>query len=62
MAVYEKKLTRIQRIITRTFEILEPLMNSKLNRTVITLFMRNMKLGKVTKYLENLDISLENLG
>jgi len=58
MAVYEKKLTRIQRIITQVYEVLEPLMNSKLNRTFLTFFMRNLKFGKVTKYLENLDINL----
>ena len=46
------------RLLTQIFEIVEPIMNSPLNRKIITFFMRNIKLGKVTRFLEEFSISL----
>ncbi len=58
MAVYEQELTREQQMIIRIFEILEPLMNSPLNRKVMTFLFRNLKLGKVTRFLGDLDLMM----
>ncbi|NVM53849.1 MAG: hypothetical protein HWN66_09120 [Candidatus Helarchaeota archaeon] len=51
MAVYEKKLPRTMRLMTQIFEILEPLMNSRLNRKFMTFIIRNSKLNRVTRLL-----------
>ena len=58
MAVYEKELTLLQRIITRVYDILEPLLNSPLNRKIVTFLMRNLKLGKVTRFLGDVDLMI----
>ena len=58
MAVYEKDLTLIQRIITRVFEILEPLMNTPLNQKIIGFVFQYLKLGKVTRCLGEVDLLL----
>ncbi len=57
-AVYEKKLPFFERILTRLFEILDPLMNLRINRKIIMFIIRHIKLGKVTKYLEGMPLSL----
>ena len=58
MAVYEKELTLLQRIITRVYDILEPLLNAPLNRKIVTFLMRNLKLGKVTRFLGDVDLMI----
>jgi len=56
--VYERELPLNLRLMTRIFEILEPLMNHPLNRRVITFFMRYIRLEKVTKFLEGMKLEL----
>jgi len=52
MAVYEKKLPQTMRLVVRVFEILEPILNYSLNRRFITFLFRNLKLGKVTRFIK----------
>ncbi len=61
LAVYEKKLPFLQRIITRVYGVLEAQMNSRFNRKIITFFYRHAKLGKVTKLIQLLNIDITNL-
>lgn len=58
MAVYERDLTRIQKIITQVYDILEPFLNKPLNRKIVTFLFRHLKFGKVTRYLEVDDLML----
>ncbi|MHA1130566.1 MAG: hypothetical protein ACTSQI_14830 [Candidatus Helarchaeota archaeon] len=58
MAVYQKKLPFLERIITQIFGPLERIMNFWFNRRLITFFYRNSKFGKVTRLLEKFNISL----
>ncbi|MFX1295319.1 MAG: hypothetical protein ACFFD2_10760 [Promethearchaeota archaeon] len=57
MAVYEKKIPLLMQIVIAIFEILEPILNSRFSRRIITFITRNSNLGKVTRFLENINIS-----
>ena len=58
MAVYEKELPLFERLLTRVFEILDILLKNPVNQKLIAFLLRHIKLGKVTKYLEGIELSL----
>jgi hypothetical protein len=58
MAVYEKDLPRTLRVMTRLVAVIEPLLNFRLNRLILTFFMRYIKLEKITKHLESTNLNL----
>ena len=51
MAVYEKELPLLLKLVTRVYGQLESIMNNPITRPFIQFFYRNSKLGKVTRFI-----------